>query len=53
MDIAHGILSGRGERAELTGVTDFALDGELFSADPALPVTLSAGVTLRVLRPVA
>jgi hypothetical protein len=52
MDSAHGILSGRGERVELQGVAGFALDGELFSADPALPLLFTAGVSLRVLRPI-
>jgi len=51
MDPAHGVLSGRGERAELLGIDGFALDGELFSADPALPLVLAAGAALRVLRP--
>jgi hypothetical protein len=51
MDPAQGILSGRGERGELLGVTAYALDGELYDADPAVPLLLSAGVPLRVLLP--
>jgi hypothetical protein len=51
MDLAHGILSGRGERGELLGVTAYALDGELYDADPATPLVLTAGVSLRVLLP--
>ena len=51
MDVAQGILSGRSERVELQGVAGYALDGELFSADPALPLVFTAGVTLRSLRP--
>jgi len=51
MDVAQGILSGRSERVELQGVAAYALDGELFSADPALPLVFTAGVTLRALRP--
>jgi Diacylglycerol kinase catalytic domain len=52
MDPAHGVLSGRGERVELQGINGFALDGELFTADPVLPLVLTAGVALRALRPV-
>jgi Diacylglycerol kinase catalytic domain len=51
MDVAQGILSGRTERVELQGVAAYALDGELFSADPALPLVFTAGVSLRTLRP--
>ncbi len=51
MDLAHGFLSGRGERGELQGVAAYALDGELLAADPATPLVLTAGVALRVLRP--
>jgi hypothetical protein len=51
MNLAHGILSGRGERGELLGVTAYALDGELYDADPATPLVLRAGVSLRVLLP--
>lgn len=51
MDLAQGILSGRGERGELLGVSAYALDGELYDADPALPLVLTAGVPLRVLLP--
>jgi hypothetical protein len=51
MDLAHGILSGRGERAAVKGLASYALDGEIFAVDPALPVEFTAGVALRVLRP--
>jgi hypothetical protein len=51
MGLAHGILSGRGERAEVRGLSGYALDGEMFAVDPALPVEFTAGVALRVLRP--
>lgn len=51
MDLAQGILSGRGERGELLGVNAYALDGELYDADPAVPLVLTAGVPLRVLLP--
>src|SRR5690606_24210241 len=53
MDVAHGILSGRCGQVELLGVRGYALDGELFDADPARPLMLTAGRTLRVLRPAA
>lgn len=53
LDVERGVLSGRSERVELRGIAAYALDGELFSADPALPLVLSAGRTLRVLRPAA
>ena len=43
MDLAHGILSGRGERAEVRGIASYALDGEIFAADPALPLEFTAG----------
>ncbi len=51
MDLAHGFLSGRGECAELHGISGYALDGEVHAADPATPLLLTAGMTLRVLRP--
>jgi hypothetical protein len=51
MNAAGGILSGRGERAELLGISGYALDGEIFTVDPSRPVIFAAGVTLRVLRP--
>jgi hypothetical protein len=51
MDLAHGYLSGRGERAELRGIDGYALDGELFMAEPAAPLELAAGIELTVLRP--
>jgi hypothetical protein len=50
MDLAHGFLSGRGESAELHGLGGYALDGEVHAADPAKPLLLSAGMSLRVLR---
>lgn len=51
MDLAHGYLSGRAARAELLGIAGYALDGEIFAADPALPLEFSTGPVLRVLRP--
>ena len=50
MDLAHGFLSGRGESAEVRGIGGYALDGEMFVADPATPISFSPGIFLRVLR---
>jgi diacylglycerol kinase family enzyme len=50
-DTRRGILSSRTDRVELRGIDRYALDGELFSVDPALPLVLTAGQALRVLRP--
>jgi hypothetical protein len=49
MGLQQGFLSGRGERAEVRGIDSYALDGELFEADPTVPVVLTAGTALRVL----
>jgi hypothetical protein len=51
MTLRQGYLSGRFESVEVTGMDGYALDGELFAADPARPVRLSGGIQLRVLRP--
>jgi hypothetical protein len=53
LNVSRGVLSGCSDRVELQGIAGFALDGELFSVDPALPVVLTAGRPLRVLRPAA
>lgn len=50
MDRATGFLSGRCDSAELLGVDGYALDGELFTADPAKPLRLEQGIVLRALR---
>jgi diacylglycerol kinase (ATP) len=50
MDAAAGYLSGRGEQVELRGVSGYALDGEIFRTDPALPLVLSPGIALRMMR---
>lgn len=50
MDVRQGYLSGRCQRASVLGVTGFALDGETFTADPSLPLELSPGIALKVLR---
>jgi hypothetical protein len=51
MSLQQGYLSGRFTSAEVLGLDGYALDGELFTADPTRPVTLSSGMELRVLRP--
>jgi hypothetical protein len=47
----HGVLSGRAGSATITGIRDYSLDGEHFTADPALPLQLDEGIVLTVLRP--
>jgi hypothetical protein len=47
----RGVISGRCVAAEIRGIAAYSLDGESFTADPALPLTLSEGVALTVLRP--
>jgi hypothetical protein len=51
MTLRQGYLSGRFESVEVTGVDGYALDGELFTADPVRPLKLSGGIRLRMLRP--
>jgi hypothetical protein len=51
MTLQQGYLSGKFAQASVTGLEGYALDGELFKADPSRPVTLTAGIRLRVLRP--
>lgn len=51
MNHEQGYLSGRFERISVTGVAGYALDGEEYDTDPALPLTLSAGPRLRFLLP--
>lgn len=51
MDQQHGYLSGRCSRAEVVGIARYALDGESFAADPALPLRIEPGIALRVLFP--
>jgi hypothetical protein len=50
MTLQQGYLSGRFPAVEIFGMDGYALDGELIPADPALPVRLSAGGSVRVLR---
>lgn len=47
MTTANGFLSGPCERAEITGVTGYSLDGEAFDTDPARPVVFRRGPRLR------
>lgn len=51
MNQVNGYLSGRFADVEVLGLDGYALDGELFSADPSRPVRFSTGIALRVLRP--
>jgi hypothetical protein len=51
MSLQHGYLSGRFDTVEVMGLDGYALDGELFTADPQRPVKFSHGITLRILRP--
>lgn len=50
MDVGQGYLSRRCAAASVRGVTGYALDGESFTADPSLPLELSPGIALKVLR---
>lgn len=47
---ANGALSGRSSAVEVRGIDAYSLDGESFAADPALPLTLDAGIVLTVVR---
>jgi hypothetical protein len=51
MTLQQGYLSGRFPAVEVLGMSGYALDGELFTTDPARPVRFSGGIELRVLRP--
>jgi hypothetical protein len=51
MNLVDGYLSGRFDSAEVLGLDGYALDGELFTTDPARPVRIGSGIALRVLRP--
>ena len=48
---AAGVLSGRCQWLEVTGLADFSLDGEHFRTDPARPVVIGPGFELTVLQP--
>jgi hypothetical protein len=47
----NGALSGRCAAAEVRGINAYSLDGESFTADPHLPLTIATGIELSVLRP--
>ena len=51
MNADNGYLSGRCERVQVSGLSSYMLDGEAFDTDPTQPVTLSAGPSLRFIRP--
>lgn len=47
MNVDRGYLSGRCERAQISGLAHYMLDGEAFDADPGRPLILSTGPRLR------
>ncbi|MCU4120789.1 diacylglycerol kinase family protein [Variovorax sp. N23] len=47
MDVAHGFLSGGCAQAEITGLCGYSLDGEAYDTDPARPVVIRRGPSLR------
>lgn len=47
MDVAHGFLSGGCEHVEITGLAGYSLDGEAYDTDPARPVVIRRGPSLR------
>lgn len=47
MNVAHGFLSGGSTRAEITGLHGYSLDGEAYDTDPARPVVIRRGPSLR------
>lgn len=51
MDLAHGYLTGRCDRLEITGLSHGSLDGEVFDADPTVPVVITSGPRLRFFCP--
>lgn len=51
MDPEHGYLSGRTEAVRISGLARTTLDGQEFDLDPAAPLQVRAGPTIRFLRP--
>jgi len=51
MNAGGGYLSGRCERAEVTGLARYTLDGEMFECDPKRPVVVRVGALLRFALP--
>lgn len=47
MDAAHGYLSGGCARVEIKGLGGYSLDGEAYDTDPARPVVIRRGPSLR------
>lgn len=47
MDLGHGFLSGGCAQAEITGLAGYSLDGEAYDTDPARPVVIRRGPSLR------
>lgn len=51
MTTVQGFLSGRCNTVTISGLAGYSLDGEPVDVDPGLPLRLSTGMSLRVLRP--
>jgi hypothetical protein len=49
MDVEQGYLSGRCAAARICGISGYALDGESFATDPAVPLEIAPGIALKVL----
>ncbi|WP_275737983.1 diacylglycerol kinase family protein [Ramlibacter sp. H39-3-26] len=47
MDAAHGFLSGGCAYVEIIGLSGYSLDGEAYDTDPARPVVIRHGPSLR------
>jgi hypothetical protein len=50
MNVEQGYLSGHCHSVTIEGLPAYSLDGEPFDADPALPLRISTGHVLKVLR---
>jgi hypothetical protein len=46
----NGVLSGRSTAVQVSGIDAYSLDGESFTADPAQPLAIEAGIVLTVVR---
>lgn len=51
LSLENGYLSGRCAQLTVRGLRGYSLDGEAFATDPALPVTIRTGATIRFLQP--
>jgi diacylglycerol kinase family enzyme len=50
MNVEQGYLSGHCQAVTVDGLSTYSLDGEPFDADPSLPLRISTGHVLNVLR---